>query len=163
MADRATIARPYARAAFAHAREIDMRLVDAQQARRILDRLVGYQVSPLLWDRVKSRLSAGRVQTVALRLIVEREREITAFVPVEYWSIDADLAQLVTRSQSPRPSFLARLTMPGMRAGGMCVSSTPGMILKSFSLFRCLQTFFSCPITVSMFDSSAWSVMASAR
>ncbi len=95
--------------AFAHAREIDMRLVDAQQARRILDRLVGYQVSPLLWDRVKSRLSAGRVQTVALRLIVEREREITAFVPVEYWSIDADLAQLVTRSQSPRPSFLARL------------------------------------------------------
>jgi len=95
--------------AFAHAREIDMRLVDAQQARRILDRLVGYQVSPLLWDRVKSRLSAGRVQTVAVRLIVEREREITAFVPVEYWSIDADLAQLATRGQKPRPSFLARL------------------------------------------------------
>jgi DNA topoisomerase-1 len=95
--------------AFAHAREIDMRLVDAQQARRILDRLVGYQVSPLLWDRVKSRLSAGRVQTVAVRLIVEREREITAFVPVEYWSIDADLAQLATRGQKSRPSFLARL------------------------------------------------------
>ncbi len=95
--------------AFAHSREIDMHLVDAQQARRILDRLVGYQVSPLLWDRVKSRLSAGRVQTVALRLIVEREREIAAFVPVEYWSIDADLAQQTTRGQSPRPSFLARL------------------------------------------------------
>jgi DNA topoisomerase-1 len=98
--------------AFAHARDIDMRLVDAQQARRILDRLVGYQVSPLLWDRVKSRLSAGRVQTVAVRLIVEREREITAFVPVEYWSIDADLAQLATRAHAParpRPSFVARL------------------------------------------------------
>jgi DNA topoisomerase-1 len=99
--------------AFAHAREIDMRLVDAQQARRILDRLVGYQVSPLLWDRVKSRLSAGRVQTVALRLIVEREREIAAFVAVEYWSIDADLAQLTTRGQTPRPAFLARLIRMG--------------------------------------------------
>jgi DNA topoisomerase-1 len=95
--------------AFAHSRDIDMDLVDAQQARRILDRLVGYQVSPLLWDRVKSRLSAGRVQSVALRLIVEREREILAFVPVEYWSIDAELAQQVTRVQTPRPSFLARL------------------------------------------------------
>jgi DNA topoisomerase-1 len=95
--------------AFRHSRDIDMELVDAQQARRILDRLVGYQISPLLWDRVKSRLSAGRVQSVALRLIVEREREIQAFVPVEYWSLDADLAQRVSRDQQPRPSFLARL------------------------------------------------------
>ncbi len=95
--------------AFRHSRDIDMELVDAQQARRILDRLVGYQISPLLWDRVKSRLSAGRVQSVALRLIVEREREIQAFVAVEYWSVDADLAQQTTRGQQPRPSFLARL------------------------------------------------------
>ena len=95
--------------AFRHGRDIDMELVDAQQARRILDRLVGYQVSPLLWDRVKSRLSAGRVQSVALRLIVEREREVQSFVPVEYWSLDAELAQSVTRDQQPRPSFLARL------------------------------------------------------
>jgi DNA topoisomerase-1 len=95
--------------AFVHSRDIDMRLVDAQQARRILDRLVGYEVSPLLWDRVKSRLSAGRVQSVALRLIVEREREIEAFVPVEYWSLDAELAQQMTRGQTSRPSFLARL------------------------------------------------------
>ncbi|PKO21368.1 MAG: type I DNA topoisomerase [Chloroflexi bacterium HGW-Chloroflexi-1] len=95
--------------AFAHSRDIDMQLVDAQQARRILDRLVGYQISPLLWDRVKSRLSAGRVQSVALRLIVEREREILAFVPVEYWSIDAELAQQTTRTQQPRPGFRARL------------------------------------------------------
>ena len=76
-------------AAFAHPREIDMDLVDAQQARRILDRLVGYGVSPILWAKVKGRLSAGRVQSVALRLIVEREREIDVFVPVEYWKIAA--------------------------------------------------------------------------
>jgi DNA topoisomerase I len=95
--------------AFSHSRDIDMELVDAQQARRILDRLVGYQISPLLWDRVKSRLSAGRVQSVAVRLIVEREREIQAFVPVEYWSIDAELAQQTTGGQVPRSSFLARL------------------------------------------------------
>jgi DNA topoisomerase-1 len=78
-------------AAFEHPRQIDFRLVDAQQTRRILDRLVGYELSPVLWRKVKSGLSAGRVQSVALRLIVDREREIQAFVPVEYWSIDADL------------------------------------------------------------------------
>jgi DNA topoisomerase-1 len=78
-------------AAFLHARDIDENLVDAQQTRRVLDRLVGYQVSPLLWDKVRRGLSAGRVQTVALRLIVEREAEINAFNPVEYWTIDAEL------------------------------------------------------------------------
>jgi DNA topoisomerase-1 len=78
-------------AAFLHARDIDENLVDAQQTRRVLDRLVGYQVSPLLWDKVRRGLSAGRVQTVALRLIVERESEINAFNPVEYWTIDAVL------------------------------------------------------------------------
>ena len=78
-------------AAFSHARDIDEDLVDAQQTRRVLDRLVGYQVSPLLWDKVRRGLSAGRVQTVALRLIVEREQEINAFNPVEYWTIDAEL------------------------------------------------------------------------
>ena len=79
-------------AAFEHPREIDRNLVDAQQTRRVLDRLVGYQVSPLLWDKVRRGLSAGRVQTVALRLIVEREREIKAFEKKEYWTIDAALA-----------------------------------------------------------------------
>lgn len=73
-------------------RAIDTARVDAQQARRILDRLVGYKASPVLWKTVKKGLSAGRVQTVALRMIVEREREIRAFTPVEYWSIAADLA-----------------------------------------------------------------------
>lgn len=76
--------------AFAHPRQVDMDLVDAQQARRILDRLVGYGVSPILWAKVRGRLSAGRVQSVALRLVVEREREIQEFVPVEYWTISAE-------------------------------------------------------------------------
>ena len=78
--------------AFLHPREIDQNLVDAQQTRRVLDRLVGYQVSPLLWDKVRRGLSAGRVQTVALRVIVDREREIKAFLKKEYWSMDAHLA-----------------------------------------------------------------------
>jgi DNA topoisomerase-1 len=77
--------------AFNHARDIDQNLVYAQQTRRVLDRLVGYQISPLLWDKVRRGLSAGRVQTVALRLVVEREREIGAFKPVEYWTLDAIL------------------------------------------------------------------------
>jgi DNA topoisomerase-1 len=77
--------------ALSHAGEIDEKKVDAQQARRVLDRLVGYKASPLLWKTVKKGLSAGRVQTVALRLIVEREREIRAFVPEEYWTIEAQL------------------------------------------------------------------------
>ena len=80
------------KAAFEHPRDIDRNLVDAQQARRVLDRLVGYQVSPLLWDKVRRGLSAGRVQTVALRLIVDRDREIKAFEKKEYWTIDANLA-----------------------------------------------------------------------
>ena len=75
--------------AFENPQEIDTNLVDAQQARRVLDRLVGYQVSPLLWDKVRRGISAGRVQTVALRLIVEREREIQAFTKEEYWTIHA--------------------------------------------------------------------------
>src|SRR5271170_5584047 len=77
------------RAAFDKPRQVDENLVDAQQARRVLDRIVGYKISPLLWDKVRRGLSAGRVQTVALRLIVERELEIRAFLPVEYWSIHA--------------------------------------------------------------------------
>ncbi len=91
--------------AFAHPRGIDMNLVNAQQARRILDRLVGYSLSPLLWRKVRSRLSAGRVQSVAVRMVVEREREIQNFVPEEYWSIQAELAKREAR----RRTFLAKL------------------------------------------------------
>lgn len=75
-----------------HAREIDQNLVDAQQARRMLDRMVGYRISPILWAKVKRGLSAGRVQSVALRLIADREEEINAFVPEEYWTLDAEFA-----------------------------------------------------------------------
>lgn len=78
--------------AFNHPREIDFNLVDAQQGRRVLDRLVGYKLSPLLWEKIKRGLSAGRVQSVALRLIVEREREIQIFKAVEYWEIEAEVA-----------------------------------------------------------------------
>jgi DNA topoisomerase-1 len=98
------ITEPAINEAFANPRGIDMDLVDAQQARRILDRLVGYNLSPLLWRKVRSRLSAGRVQSVALRLVVEREREIEAFNPVEYWSIAAEL-----RPEKVKDTFLAKL------------------------------------------------------
>jgi DNA topoisomerase-1 len=91
--------------AFGQPRAIDLKLYDAQEARRILDRLVGFRISPLLWKRVRPGLSAGRVQSVAVRLIVEREREIRAFVPVEYWSVDVRL----TPDGAEQP-FSARLT-----------------------------------------------------
>jgi len=98
------ITEPAIAEAFSHPRPIDMDLVNAQQARRVLDRLVGYNLSPLLWRKVRGRLSAGRVQSVALRLVVDREREIDAFIPQEYWTIAADF-----RPQGLRESFRARL------------------------------------------------------
>jgi len=79
--------------AFQHPRTIDMQLVNAQQARRVLDRLVGYKLSPLLWKKVRRGLSAGRVQSAAVKIVVDREREIQNFVPVEHWSIEAELAK----------------------------------------------------------------------
>ena len=91
------------RAAFEHPREVDEHLVDAQQARRVLDRIVGYKISPLLWNKVRRGLSAGRVQTVALRLIVEREQAIRAFAPQEYWTIHAML------DAGQPPAFEAKL------------------------------------------------------
>ena len=98
--------------AFRHPRPIDMKLVDAQQARRILDRLVGYKISPLLWKRVRQGLSAGRVQSVAVKLIVDREAEISGFIPVEYWSIEAEL----TKESAKSSRFRAELV--GLFGGG---------------------------------------------
>jgi DNA topoisomerase-1 len=94
-------------------RDIDIQLVNAQQARRILDRLVGYKLSPLLWRKIRKGLSAGRVQSVAVRLVVEREREIQAFKPVEYWEVEAQLAKIINSklqiSNENRESFKAKL------------------------------------------------------
>src|SRR5687768_10422062 len=96
--------------AFQNPSEVDAKKVDAQQTRRILDRLVGYKVSPILWDKVRRGLSAGRVQSVALKLICDREREIEAFVAEEYWHITARLA-----GPEP-PEFEARLMRKGNAA-----------------------------------------------
>ena len=112
--------------AFSNPREIDMNRVNAQQARRILDRLVGYKISPLLWRRVRSRTSAGRVQSVALRLINEREEEIDQFIPVEYWTIDVSLNKQPPEevngsgSSTPSETFTARL----LKANGVDVELT---------------------------------------
>ena len=102
------------KAAFQHAGNVDANLVDAQQTRRVLDRIVGYQISPLLWDKVRRGLSAGRVQTVAVRLIVERERLIKDFQPVEYWTLDALLTPAIGKEQH---QFTARfIGIDGKRA-----------------------------------------------
>ena len=85
------ITKPCVKAGIASPRTIDKNLVDAQQARRILDRIVGYKLSPFLWKKVRPGLSAGRVQSVAVKMIVDRENEINAFVPEEFWTIDASL------------------------------------------------------------------------
>ena len=92
----------------AHPRAIDQDLVNAQQARRVLDRIVGYQISPLLWKKIRRGLSAGRVQSVAARLVCEREDEIRAFVPQEYWTIEADLARVAPNQGRFRAQFYGR-------------------------------------------------------
>lgn len=103
------ITKPAILAAFEQPREIDMDRVQAQQTRRILDRLVGYKLSPLLWRKVRGRLSAGRVQSVAVRLVMEREREIDDFESEEYWSIAAEISQQKYRQDKPRSFFHAKL------------------------------------------------------
>ncbi|NQT23052.1 MAG: type I DNA topoisomerase, partial [Candidatus Omnitrophica bacterium] len=98
------------KAAFAHSRDIDMNLVRAQQARRILDRIVGYSISPILWRKVTRGLSAGRVQSVAVRLIVDRENEIRSFKPKEYWEIEAVLKKAAVSSKEEKyQPFTAKL------------------------------------------------------
>jgi DNA topoisomerase-1 len=120
------ITRPAIEEAFAQCRDISMDLVNAQQTRRILDRLVGYSLSPLLWAKVRGRLSAGRVQSVAVRLIVDREREIGAFVPQEYWSIAAELTP-----PGGAQSFCARLIKIGaadVGNGDTCLLKTEAQV-----------------------------------
>ncbi len=114
--------------AFSHPREIDMELVNAQQARRLLDRIVGYKLSPVLWSKVKRGLSAGRVQSVALRIIVDREREIEAFKPEEYWVITVDLE---TESGTRKFTFNANLTaVPDQKGKPVVDNETTAMTIK---------------------------------
>src|SRR5690606_23691602 len=94
--------------AFAHPRSVNMEVVDAYQARRILDRLVGYNITELLWQKVRNQLTAGRVQSVAVRLVVDREREIENFVSEEYWTLDAELQRQNSNGKSAI-KFVARL------------------------------------------------------
>ena len=129
--------------AFGHARDIDQNLVDAQQTRRVLDRLVGYQISPLLWDKVRRGLSAGRVQTVAVRLVVEREREIQAFKPVEYWTLEA---QLHPEKQADK-SFKARLV--GINGERIAVETVSGPALPGEKEIKA---------TLAALQKAAWTV-----
>ena len=112
------ITRDAIRHAFAHPRQLDMNKVNAQQARRILDRIVGYQVSPLLWKKIAPGLSAGRVQSVAVRLIVEREREIEAFTPEEYWKIGAVFTPDVARAGRVAAEWREFLARKGPKGNG---------------------------------------------
>ena len=137
-------------AAFLKARDVNENLVDAQQTRRVLDRLVGYQISPLLWDKVRRGLSAGRVQTVALRMIVEREREINAFKPVEYWTIDAPLAANGT-------SFTAKFT--GIGGVSARVSSGVNAEGKEEFLSGALPDGEAAAQVVEQLNRASWSVV----
>ncbi len=122
------ITTPAVKEAFEHPRRLDMDLVNAQQARRILDRLVGYNLSPLLWRKVRGRLSAGRVQSVALRMLVEREREIRNFVPQEYWSLDGEFQH----PEKP-PSFRAKLMQVDGRKAELPDEGTVQSLLADLS------------------------------
>jgi DNA topoisomerase I len=138
-------------AAFLQARDIDEDLVDAQQTRRVLDRLVGYQVSPLLWDKVRRGLSAGRVQTVALRLIVEREQEINAFNPVEYWTIDA-----VLEPTAGKQSFTARFV--GVNGTPSRVANGKDEEGKELFLSNALPDKEAIDEVVAQLEHAKWSV-----
>ena len=146
------------KAAFAHARQIDENLVDAQQTRRVLDRLVGYQVSPLLWDKVRRGLSAGRVQTVALRLIVEREQEINAFQPVEYWNIGATLK---AGQRGQEQTFLAKFT--GIDGVASRVANGKDKEGKEQFLSGALPNEEQTTVVVAQLEKAAWSVASVER
>ena len=138
-------------AAFGHARDVDSNLVDAQQTRRVLDRLVGYQVSPLLWDKVRRGLSAGRVQTVALRLIVEREEEINKFQPVEYWTVDA-LLEPTAGKQSFTARFVGVNGIPSRVANGVDAEG------KELFLSNALPDKEAVDEAISELEHAKWSV-----
>ena len=147
------------KAAFDHTRDVDENLVDAQQTRRVLDRLVGYQISPLLWDKVKRGLSAGRVQTVALRLIVEREREINAFRPVEYWNIDAVLTP--AQGKAAGQEFTAR--MVGVEGTPIRVSNGADADGKEQFLANALPDKAAVDEVMAQLEKASWRVRSVER
>ena len=138
--------------AFKHARDVDQNLVDAQQTRRVLDRLVGYQISPLLWDKVRRGLSAGRVQTVAVRLIVERELEIGQFKPVEYWTLDAMLHPEKQANESFKARFVGIDGEPARVANGEDKDGKPQFIANS------IADKDSMDAVVAALEKAKWSV-----
>ena len=140
--------------AFEHARDVDQNLVYAQQTRRVLDRLVGYQISPLLWDKVRRGLSAGRVQTVAVRLIVEREREIRGFKPVEYWTLDA----LLHPEKQADKSFKARFV--GIGGESVRVANGQDKEGKPQFLNNALPDQASMDAVVDALQKATWSVVS---
>ncbi|MFC1994937.1 type I DNA topoisomerase [Chloroflexota bacterium] len=123
--------------AFKHPRSINMQLVDAQQARRVLDRLVGYKISPLLWQKVRRGLSAGRVQSIAVKIIVDREREIQAFVPAEYWTIEAELSRK-TKTEAFRAMLVSFLdgTKLNINSKTEATSVKDELELADYSVFK---------------------------
>ena len=140
--------------AFKHARDLDQNLVDSQQTRRILDRLVGYQISPLLWDKVRRGLSAGRVQTVAVRLIVEREREIGAFGPVEYWTLDA----ILHPEKQPETKLKARFV--GIDGEPARVANGQDKDGKEQFLANALPDRKSMDAVIAALDQARWSLVS---
>src|SRR4029079_15861618 len=121
------ITKPAIQAAVANPRDVDRALVDAQEARRILDRLYGYEVSPVLWKKVMPRLSAGRVQSVATRIVVDREKQRMAFRSANYWDILADLALLGQAADGPKGFSATLIALGGDRiASGKDFEATTG-------------------------------------
>ena len=138
--------------AFKHARDIDQHLVDAQQTRRVLDRRVGYQISPLLWDKVRRGLSAGRVQTVAVRLIVEREREIRDFKPVEYWTLEAQLHPEKKAEQKFKAKFIGVEGAPARVANGKDKDGKDQFIANALADKKSMDA------VVAALEKAAWTV-----
>ncbi|MGD0829991.1 MAG: type I DNA topoisomerase [Terracidiphilus sp.] len=140
--------------AFKHARDLDQNLVDSQQTRRILDRLVGYQISPLLWDKVRRGLSAGRVQTVAVRLIVEREREIGAFKPVEYWTLEAVLYPEGQQDTKLKARFVGIDGEPARVANGQDKEGKDQFIANALPDEKAMSE------VIAALDSARWSLVS---
>jgi DNA topoisomerase-1 len=149
--------------AFKSPRDLNMNLINAQQARRILDRLVGYNLSPLLWQKVRRGLSAGRVQSVALRIIVDREREIDAFVPVEYWTIEADFTKEEGKATSGFKATLIgagekkKITISDQRAAGDLIADLkPAVFTVGKVTTKTAPREPAAPFITSTLQQEAW-------